>query len=327
MSRIAHQVYFMTDEVRNDFLEMIRRAADFCGIKLLAWCIMTNHFHLLVYLPTPENLSEEEILRRYAVLKGRVKLNALMKELADYRKDAEKGEESVRNKLKEISASMYSVGVFMKIVKQWLTQEYNSRYSHRGTLWEGVYKDVLVKTTPTEMGKLAGYIHLNPIRAAICSGFDEYLWSSLNALKRGDEIALEGMRTIYGEAASREEILEAHKHLMAELLERIKFERAGEIARKREAGIDMPIDHLTSEAMVAQAAANLERAAMAFAEEKTLDKMRGRPGVEGKQLCEMIRKLLWENPNMSAQAIVEATGKPRSTVFRYLKRIRSESVS
>ena len=42
MSRIAHKVFFMTDEVRNDFIEMIRRAADFCGIKLVSWCIMAK---------------------------------------------------------------------------------------------------------------------------------------------------------------------------------------------------------------------------------------------------------------------------------------------
>lgn len=327
MSRIAHQVFFMTDEVRNDFLEMIRRAADFCGIKLVAWCIMTNHFHILAYLPVPETLSEDEILRRYGVLKGRTKLDALKKELASVRTKKETGEITAQARLKSIADSMYKVGVFMKILKQWLTQEYNSRYAHRGTLWEGVYKDVLVKNTPSELGKRAGYIHLNPIRAAICSEFDEYLWCSLNALKRGDELALDGLRRIYGVEASREEILESHRHLMAELLEKMKLERAEEIARKRAAGIEMPGDHLTNEALVAQAAANMSKAAEALVEEKIILKSKGRPKVEGVRLKEMIRRLLVENPSMSSQAIVEATGKPRSTVFRYLKQLRSKAVS
>ena len=323
MSRIAHQVFFMTDEVRNDFLEMIRRAADFCGIRLVAWCIMANHFHILAFLPAPEALGEEEILRRYGVLKGPIKLEVLRKELASMRLNKETGEAAAQERLKAISDSMYKVGVFMKILKQWLTQEYNSRYTHRGTLWEGVYKDVLVKNTPAELGKRAGYIHLNPVRAAICSGSDEYLWSSLNALKRGDELALDGMRRIYGAEASREEILESHRHLMAELLEKMKLERAEEIARKRAAGIEMPVDHLTSEALVAQAEANLARAAVSLVEEKTVEKAKGRPKVGGERLCETIRRLLAENPSMGSQAIVEATGKPRSTVFRYLKQVRA----
>lgn len=317
----------MTDEVRNDFLEMIRRAADFCGIRLVAWCIMTNHFHILAYLPTPEPLSEEEILRRYGVLKGRSRLDALKNELASMRRNTEIGDAAAKERLGTIVESMYKVGVFMKILKQWLTQEYNRRYAHRGTLWEGVYKDVLVKNTPGELGKRAGYIHLNPIRAAICPGFDEYPWSSLNALKRGDWLALDGLRMIYGSAAGREEILEAHRHLMAELLEAMKLERAEEIARKREAGIEVPVDHLTSEALVAQTALNLAKAAAAFVEEKTIRKVMGRPKVEGERLKETIRRFLAENPKMSSLAIVEATGKPRSTVFRYLKQVRAEGVS
>lgn len=317
----------MTDEVRNDFLEMIRRAADFCGIRLVAWCIMTNHFHILAYLPTPEPLSEGEILRRYGVLKGRSRLDALKNELASMRRNTEIGDAAAKGRLGTIVESMYKVGVFMKILKQWLTQEYNRRYAHRGTLWEGVYKDVLVKNTPGELGKRAGYIHLNPIRAAICPGFDEYPWSSLNALKRGDWLALDGLRMIYGSEAGREEILEAHRHLMAELLEAMKLERAEEIARKRAAGIEVPVDHLTSEALVAQTALNLAKAAAAFVEEKTIRKVMGRPKVEGERLKETIRRFLAENPKMSSLAIVEATGKPRSTVFRYLKQVRAEGVS
>ena len=70
VSRIAHRVYFLKDEERNEFIDMMRRTAEFCGIKLIGWCIMTNHFHILAYLPQPQALDEDEILRRYGVLKG-----------------------------------------------------------------------------------------------------------------------------------------------------------------------------------------------------------------------------------------------------------------
>ena len=143
MSRIAHKVYFLTEEVRNDFIEMIRRAADFCGIELVAWCIMTNHFHLLAYLPEPESIDEEETLRRYGVLKGKSRLKALVAELSAMR-NQENGEADVQKRLEEIRRPMYDIGEFMKIIKQWMTQEYNRRYTHAGTLWEAVYRDVLV---------------------------------------------------------------------------------------------------------------------------------------------------------------------------------------
>ena len=322
ISRIAHKVYFLTDEVRNDFIEMIRRTADFCGIQLVAWCIMSNHFHLLVYLPDAEQLDETEILRRYGVLKGKSKRVALEKALARLRKNKDRGEAAVAARLAEISAGMHKLGVFMKIVKQWLTQDYNRRYSHAGTLWEAVYKDVLVPDKPSELAKRAAYIHLNPVRAAMGSSFDEYVWSSLTAMRKGDDVAIRGMRRIYGEGASPSEMLDAHKHLMAELLEQIKFDRAVEVARKRAAGFEQASDPLTDEAQVAQAAEHLKKVMEAAAEDKAIQRAQGRPNQFGESLCAAISRLRQENPKMTGDAIAQAIGKPRSTVYFYLRRLK-----
>ncbi len=322
MSRIAHKVYFLTDEVRNDLIEMIRRAADFCGIKLISWCIMTNHFHLLVYLPEPEALDETEILRRFGILKGKRRMNELSKELNAMR--IVNDEYRVRQKLDDIKASMYNVGEFMKIVKQWMTQDYNARYSHRGTLWESVYKDVLVPNKPSELGKRAGYIHLNPIRAGITDDFTAYLWSSFTALKRGDLLALEGMRYIYGEAAEKDEIIDAHHELMSNLLEQMKIERARDIVRKRQAGFDVPRDPLTTEALIAQETAHLNEVINESIEHTTIQRTRGRPSKADNLEIE-IRKLLKQNPNMKAMAIVDATGASRAAVYRCLKSLSQNS--
>ena len=64
VSRIAHRVYFLKEDERKDFLEIVRRAAEFTGIRLIGWCVMGNHFHILAYLPSPESVDEDEILRR-----------------------------------------------------------------------------------------------------------------------------------------------------------------------------------------------------------------------------------------------------------------------
>lgn len=325
MSRIAHKVYFLTDEVRNDFIEMIRRAADFTGVRLISWCIMTNHFHLLVYLPEPEDLNEAEVLRRYGVLKGKVRLAALEKELASLR-CKKNSEAEVQKRLDEIKRPMYDIGKFMKIIKQWMTQEYNRRYSHTGTLWEAVYRDVPVAGSPDELGKRAGYIHLNPIRAAMTDDFAGYPWSSFTALRRGDEVALSGMRLIYGPAAERDEIFEAHHELMSTLLEQMKLEKAQDVARRRLAGFDVPIDPLTTEALVAQEAEHIKRVQDESVKEKTVRRVKGRPA-KATNLEMEIRKFLALNPNLNADAIVEATGCSRTAVYRYLRRIRPRYAS
>lgn len=310
MSRIAHKVFFMGSAERDSFIEMMRRVSEFTGIKLLSWCIMENHFHILAFLPERVALTDDEVMRRYHILKG----NSLKSNREEV--DVMLSRETIE-KLKK---QMFSIGEFMKILKQWFTEEYNARYQHTGTLWEGVYKDVPVKDEPHELAKRASYIHLNPVKAGITPNYAEYLWSSFTALNRGDEMAFSGMKMIYGEA-TREEIIEAHTELMSECLEGIKKERALKIALMRASGLEAPVDHLTSEAMVAQELAHREEAMNALIEEKTIEKQaRGRPS-KAEDLELQIKKLLAENPNISRAAICEATGASRSTVYRCMKEI------
>ena len=176
MSRIAHKVFILNEDDRNDFLDIMWRAAEFVGVTLLGWCVMTNHFHLLVYLPPPIELGEDEILRRYEILKGKTAAANKRKELDKFR--SEGCEDVVNEWFERQRKRMYDIGSFMKIVKQWFTEMYNVRYSHTGTLWEGEYLDKGVKRTTSEMAKRLAYIHLNPIRALLASRFDEYRWSS-----------------------------------------------------------------------------------------------------------------------------------------------------
>ncbi len=65
MNRIAHRVFFLRDEERNDFIEMMRRVAEFTGIQLLGWCVMNNHF---TFSPTYRNARRLTRRRSFGVL-------------------------------------------------------------------------------------------------------------------------------------------------------------------------------------------------------------------------------------------------------------------
>ena len=51
ISLIANRAFYLTDEERTRFVERLWRVAKFSGIEVLAYCFMSNHFHLLVHLP------------------------------------------------------------------------------------------------------------------------------------------------------------------------------------------------------------------------------------------------------------------------------------
>ena len=271
ISRIAHRVHFLKEEERNDFIEMMRRSAEFSGIQLIGWCIMINHFHILIHLPPPEPVDESEIIRRLGVLKGKNGAITFEHWISSERQKGELGEKNVQQALDRLRRRMYDVGEFMKTLKQWFTEEYNRRNSHVGTLWESTYHDRLVPYEKTAMSRVLCYIHLNPIRAAACAGFDDYVWSSLNAAVRQDKVAMDGLKFVYGAEGADSDIIATHHLAMSDVLEYEKCKRAEEIARRRMAGYDIPPDPLTDEAYVAQATFHLQKvidAGVALTEER-----------------------------------------------------------
>lgn len=329
MSRIAHSVYFLEEDERNDLIEITRRASVYCGIKLLAWCIMTNHFHLLIYVPEPCDLSEDEILSRYGALKGSAMMRQMKMQIAVWRGRGESGEREISKWCETQKHRMNKVSEFMKIVKQWFTEEYNRRHSHRGTLWEAAYQDKPVQVSVAEMSRRMGYIHLNPIRAAAVATFEGYAWSSFAAIARGDEMAEGGLRFVYDDYQSSIGKLKArHRRLLDELLEWEKRKRAEAIARKRTAGYKMPEDPLTTEAMIIQAAAQLEKARKALAEvsskeaEGRFGGQKGRGVVSEKAVLAQLKI----HPEFSAGAIADALGMSVQTVYRHIKELKRRGV-
>ena len=64
MSRLAHRAFFLDDEEKTRAVELLRRVEEFCGVVVLAHAIMSNHFHIYIHVPEPEEIDDGEILRR-----------------------------------------------------------------------------------------------------------------------------------------------------------------------------------------------------------------------------------------------------------------------
>ena len=68
ISRVAHRAYFLDEGERTRLVDFVRRVAEFSGVKLLAYSVMSNHFHVFVYIGRPESPSDAEIVRRISAL-------------------------------------------------------------------------------------------------------------------------------------------------------------------------------------------------------------------------------------------------------------------
>ena len=324
VSRIAHRVYFLKETERMDLLEIIRRASEFTGIRLLGWCVMGNHFHILVYLPAPMIVDEGEVLSRYGILKGAKAERDMETAIAEWRSGGESGLRRIEEWMADQRKRMYSVASFMKIVKQWFTVEYNRRNAHKGTLWEAAYFDRVVARNEADMAKCLAYIHLNPIRAAATDKFDGYPWSSYTAFRRGDATAISGMRFVYGEEIPDSEIELAHEALLESLLEEEKLRRAEEIARKRASGYEMPADPLTDEAMIAQTAARLaevQKASMVLRNAQSNERRRKEKGALRE---EEILALIKSNPDMDVPSLAERLSVGLSMAYLLVGRLKKQ---
>ena len=333
-SRIAHRVFFLKEEERNDFVSLMMRVSAFSGVELIGWCIMNNHFHIYVYLPEPPQMTDEEVLVRFKALKGDAERifadDGFGTECRTLGARMDEGREKARaERVAAIRRRMYSIAEYMRMIKQWFSEDYNRRNGHKGTMWEAIYGDHPM-FLPEELDgyedlrDVLAYIHLNPIRAAMTDRFDGYAWSSYAAYRRGDPVAVKAMRLAYAGYDDDAEIVKVHEERMARLLEDWKRRRAEAIARKKANGYQLPHDTLTDEAMVAQAAAHI---AEVQRESERLNAERQM--AEGRQrkkelVCDQILCETKLHPEFTGREIAGVIGVPPRTVYRYIAEMRKD---
>lgn len=64
---VGGQIIFEDNADRRHFLSLLKKAKDEYGLKIAAWCLMGNHFHLLVYSSLPNlSLAMKQLKERYS---------------------------------------------------------------------------------------------------------------------------------------------------------------------------------------------------------------------------------------------------------------------
>ena len=150
--------------------KQLHRQAEFCGVQVLTYCIMSNHFHVLVRVP-PESETRgvglEELVRRVGALYPREKALAW-----EARLRGEDGE-AARERL---LARMGDVSQFMRELKHRFSLWYNRTRGRYGTLWAERFKSVLVSPERGALLAVSCYIDLNAVRAGLCTDPKDYRW-------------------------------------------------------------------------------------------------------------------------------------------------------
>lgn len=182
VSRVVDRRFVFGDEEREVFRMYMRMYENFSGCRVLSYCVMSNHFHLLLEVPVrPEGgVSDAELLKRLGVLYSEKFVAGVENELVAAR--AEGGlvngnEARVREIHERFTGRMYDLSEYMKGLLIRFTRWFNGKHKRTGTLWEDRFKSVIVESG-TAARTIAAYIDLNPVRAGMVEDPAEYRWSS-----------------------------------------------------------------------------------------------------------------------------------------------------
>jgi putative transposase len=160
-SRSTLQGFVLGDREKDYLLVLIKRLSSFYFAEVLGFCLMGNHFHLLVRMHPESTYSDEKVRERYDRRYGKEKAAAL-----DHHQMRE-----MRNKMADLSE-------YVKEIKQDFSRYYNKLHRKKGYFWSERFKSVIVESGETLINCLA-YIDLNPVRAGLVKRPEEYRWCSL----------------------------------------------------------------------------------------------------------------------------------------------------
>ena len=191
----------MDDKEKGILLGMIRRAAAFSGVEVYTYAIMDNHFHLLVRVSAKREVTEEELRSRVAALYGEERAVQLF---AEWAKRERKGKSAAVEAEKErLKKRMHDLSQFCKTFKEAYTQNYNRRHDNTGTIWEGRFKSLLLEGSARALLTVAGYIHLNPVRAGMAKEPEASPHAGYGAACGGDAASQAGLEGLVARAKGK----------------------------------------------------------------------------------------------------------------------------
>jgi putative transposase len=206
VSRVVGRGFVLEVDEREHFRMLMRMCEKFTGCRVLSYCLMSNHFHVLLEVPPmPEGgIADEELLKRLGVFYSEAQVAEIAKEmekagsvracgefelppvdemgvpLTTSQESAMVGQQAARRR-EEIRSRytrrMHDLSEFMKSLLERFTKWFNRTHLRSGTLWEDRFKSVIVESG-TAARTISAYIDLNPVRAGMVADPAEYRWSS-----------------------------------------------------------------------------------------------------------------------------------------------------
>lgn len=231
INRVVDRRFAFGEEEKEKFKMFMRMAENFSGCQVLSYCVMSNHFHILLEVApmiravrlrdghevelsaalraqeerakelgpgvSPADLPEIGIVLEEKEFFQRLKALYSDAAIGGIEKELQRAREvehwaEVSRIFERYTYRMNDLSQFMKNLLQRFTRWFNRSQDRSGRLWEERFKSVIVENG-TASRTVAAYIDLNPVRAGIVEDPAEYRWSSYGEAMGGGKKARAGL--------------------------------------------------------------------------------------------------------------------------------------
>jgi hypothetical protein len=147
MSRVVERRRLFGEEEKDHFVRLMRRYERLYGLQVVTFCVMSDHFHVLVEVPKrPEVLpTNDELVALIAHAHGPGRAREVAERFDRWA--AAGNQAAIEEERERWFGQMWDVSRFMKVLKQRFAQWFNGRQGgerrrgqrrlrRKGTLWE-----------------------------------------------------------------------------------------------------------------------------------------------------------------------------------------------
>ncbi|BCE00422.1 transposase [Marinicellulosiphila megalodicopiae] len=172
ISRCCRQCYILGKDAvtkkdyshRQEWIEnRLEELPSIFNIKVASYAIMSNHFHLVVFVDKDESskLSDLQVIERWhKIYNGTV----LTQKYAKGELLSEIEMDLVKERADEFRSRLMDLGWFMKCINEPLARSANREDNCTGKFWEGRFKSQALLDEKALLACMA-YVDLNPVRA------------------------------------------------------------------------------------------------------------------------------------------------------------------
>ncbi|MCU0665195.1 MAG: hypothetical protein MUC50_23070 [Myxococcota bacterium] len=178
------------ERCRRKLVELFRFFAKVYPCEVAGFCVMGNHYHLVVAFKEYQKLSRDELYELASLLYPKPVLDGWRKA-----------------KWERFNKRVFDVSELMRNLQASFARWFNQAFARKGRLWGDRFKSTLLEDDKALLDCLM-YVELNPVRAGMVERPEEYQGASLYYREMGDDRWMIPLTRLTGRAKRKDALID-----------------------------------------------------------------------------------------------------------------------